>query len=459
MHCFNGSGYGSEMLLHPEAYSALLYSPSALFPSLTELKVDVAYLREPFVATSVTRLFVLITGKLVDLPDSVVNTLRRMPASLPNIEFLRVDGDRRIYPFTPDVARFCQALPKLQRLVLSSSVVASPLLKALSASSVLKSVRVAEYSPSDDSDAWKSPFFALSVPISLSSASFTAMSEIGFISRSTLVASRFILDGNFPSESLVHLWIRFPHQKLILISAKHVQSLIEDLRGACSSLESLVLRFADVSGPSLDSDGSCLEQLSFDNIKGFLGFKSLRSFAIDHNLPLCLAEDDIHNLSQRAHRFTSLSLNPCPLARNGVPDPPELSISCLSYFAAHCPNLESLALQVNATYGLRYLQPLARFQRLNTFFVGWSEIPVFPGGHERVEGWESVAEFLAGVLARQTELRTVYEHTLSDPMDLVSCDMERRAMLQIVDKETSEGNARAWRSVWAMTRFLQNIRS
>lgn len=457
MHRLEDGAYSEDVTLHPEVYTMILYGPSPLFPNLRELRVDLAHLREPFIAPSVVDLTLLITGKLLETPDCIGRRLRCLAKSLPNVQSLRIDGDCRGYPFIGHVACFCHGLAQLQRLTLSWSMAGSVILRAVSCLTQLRSIRIAEYSPRGDRRPKGSEFFTGSVPVVLQDGSFVQLSEIGVIARTTVLASRFILSAGFPSASLVTLWIRCPTTSHLLIRAVHVRQLLTELVGACFRLEALTLRLADMTGPMLGSAESCLEQLSYDDIEGFLSFPSLTSFAVDHNLPLLIHSADVQCMAVRAGRMKSLWLNPYPRDRDFVSTSP--SVESLVELALHCPELESLALQMNACgVGVILDQPHPQFQRLDTLFVGWSHVNVFPRGQRRVQEWETLAEFLVQVLSRGTELRTVLDYRSLDHRDVVSFPMETMGMMGIRCDRAVVRNANAWRSVFAMVKFLQGLR-
>lgn len=433
--------YSREITLHPEIYTILLYGPELLFPHLEKLRLDVVHLRAPFIAPSVVDLTLLLTGKLSDAAT--------------NVQTLRVDGDRRVQGMIEHVARVCHELPKLQTLVLSCHAADSSVFRALSSLPVLRSIRIAEYCPSETRRSRVKGALTVTSPAELREGSFPKLKEIGLIGRSGPLLSRFVLGSNFPSASLVQLWFLAPGFGSSLWKPRHVRSLLEDLSRVCVNLEALTIRLADLRCgqhvPLIDVDA-----LSFADIRGFLLFPRLRSFAIDHNVPLWLVDADVKAIATGAGKLKSLSLNPFPPARRYGPNYPHVSIHCITEFARCCPDLESLALQVDGS-GERFTidASLPRFRSLRTFFVGWSLLSVYSTGGQRVEKLAGVAQFLAKVLSRQTALKTVSDYAGMAPVDIVSAEMERLDMLQIRNRAEVERNDSGWKTVWAMVKFLQ----
>lgn len=446
--------YEPPLLLSPDSVAGVFRTAHTIFPHLSVMKVNIVNLRKPLVSLTVQDLTLFIDRPTYgDNNRLAAVSLRRTAHLVLNVVTLRIDAEEHVRQLGPSLSRFCQALPKLNTVILAPSALSVPLFEALSGVRSLVSIRMLECARTSRGGYVYEHGTETRWPDSLTcSDCFPNLRDLAF-SCAGPQGVRHILRGTTFARRLVTLWIRFPDA--LQLHPLEVKEVIESLSKMCLSLEGLTLRFAACSPVALQGFPYFFP-LRFADIEPFLSFQRLRSFSIDHSLPLQLTDSDLVELSARAGPFERLWLNPYPPVRSvddldGLP-----GIQCLEHFARHCPSLKRLGILVDARTALAGVGGHCRFLRLRELFVGWSMITSYEeAGCGRK--WESLAGFLFELMPAGSQISTVQLQSDEEILSLVSSEM--RAMGGVLWDHNVEIDAlsRSWRSVWAMVLFLRSI--
>lgn len=381
--------------------------------------------------------------------------LRAAPEYLPNVRYLRIDGDESIEEFEADVATFCCRLPKLEILEITPYGLSEALFLALSTVPRLISFRVMESGRDCDvrSDSCNMLLSKAPVP-ELRPRAFPALREASFTAWTPALTTTLLIQPHFPAYKLRVLWIKYATTSPI--SPVEVRSLLRAFSWTFPVLEELTLRFASY-GWSLQPGVEC-EPLFFSHIRSFLAILRLTVFCIDHVFPIRVTDEDVKEMAPQLSRFRCLLLNPYPTIQSADVITQVPSLDALGWLAESCPSLERLGLLVSAHQVPPIIAPV-KFTKLRELFVGWSPIPVYSTNGEFARLWDRIATYLSFVLDDSTKLETVYSFRDAEELgEMVSAPMRARCEVLSDYDEHGQEMALAWSTVWVIASLKRKYR-
>lgn len=386
--------------------------------------------------------------------EVIGNTLRRASASLSNVEVLRLDGDRRARSFVGEIGQFCLGLPRLKRVVMSPCILMPSLLRLLSRIPHLRSVEVSQVGLNHAFDSWRKAFSSISTVVVFQPGRFSGLTRMSLLVSNPSVLHNMLHHLNSPAQSLEDLLVRFPPTPHGNSRSLELKEFVGGLGSACTSLSSLTLRFAVASAAKdFYEESPHDEQFCFNDIAAFLCIRTLTSFSIDHNRPLIMDDTDLHIIGKQGRRLQSLWFNPYPvtdLSRSSE----TATIRGLEWLALGCPSLEKLGLRLDATGDVGQGEPLARFECLREYVVGWSDVPEYREGLSGISRLESLSRYMALLFGRSTVFKTVLDFEGLDGWHTVGWEIEFHGIMFIRNRAALMKNAIAWNVVFGMVFFI-----
>lgn len=140
-------------------------------------------------------------------------------------------------------------------------------------------------------------------------------------------------------------------------------------------------------------------------------FRNLRSFRINHGLPLLMDDEDVRRLSALMPAIQSIFLNPHPMLLMK----PLLTARSYFHFARQCPHLRSLGLYINLNVYLPVERDVHFAEGFHTLDVGSSPFQ----SPASAEGLWLVALLIATVFPRGTSIRTALEDKWLDSLEFL----------------------------------------
>lgn len=421
--------------------------------------------RDSIVSPTVLKLTLLMTPSTnFANPSDLAATVNHITSSMPNVERLSLVGDGRIRDRENEISLLCKSMKHLRIIILPPAAMTLSILDAFARIPTLETVRLAENDPSSHYTMTPIvPTALLSSCPALQQNAFPTIINMALTAPTPYILRPFVSQHNFPGYRLRALWLRFTLGPFV--PRMEVRSLLACLRASCANLEDLTLRLGPYSASAIHTVIH-LEPIYYADIAGAFKFEHLKHLYIDHTAAIIISTTHISQIAKNASRLRTLWLNPHPAISLDERYLGALPISSLGYFAKHCPQLESLGLYLDAIPKPSASSALPdthghRFVRLSELFVGSSPITTLNSrnGAECSTQWRKVANCLARVLPRWTEITTAADYAPAHPMNGITA--RTRPYFVAADGTFSEKAAtrRAWMATRAFSHFLAERRN
>lgn len=422
-----------------------------LFENMTTLCINVRNAYPFILSPSVTDLTILITfGQEAVETRSVRQALRDMGSTMRLVEILRIDGDDEIGLFRKEIAALCSRFPLLRRVVLAPSAVLEEIVSSLLRVRSLSILDVAECGRTinrkivmDDTAGIRS-VSRYSRP-----KDAVVVQRLGLKLLSPFVAAKLFSYRSFPCLSIADLWLRFPSPHTLPDGS--VKFLLVSLSCSCVNLARLSLRFGPSSARTGLTEGFT-SPLHLTDLEPLFVWSSLVEFSIDHPRSIFLSDTDYYTLTVHMARFSRIWLNPFPV----FPSSSLPGLHILRYFAAHCSNLRSLALCIDATdvTGLTPTGPV--LTGLQEFSVGWSPIATAARDSAYETRWKAIAYFLLSIFPSHVSLIPLQDMLSVGPWSVSRSDSRPSWMIQSTEKPSAVMYSLAWKCVAVLLDMLRS---
>lgn len=363
---------------------------------------------------------------------------------------LHIDGDQALHIFRIPLIRMVKAFRSLKILTLAPSAMTWPMIIGIASMQRLDAVHIAECGRSVPGRICSDPSPAVDTPLTFSvKNAFQNLSRFAFTASSTTSVTSLLQHDNFPSQSLVDIWIRFP--KTISAQPLAIQRLLISMSSHCPSLERLTLRFSPLSTDGLTGD-RLLRHITYPDLEPIFLFPNLVEFAIDHALPFLFTHAENVQFARRATRFTKLWLNPYPASTAS----PSLTLESLVPFAQYCPKLQYLGMYINASNPVCIGGPIPRFKVLKELFVGWSKVPRLMKDPDYISKWALISIFFYRIFPTWTSLHSIADYLKHDPLAFISSDMRLCCTMSDPDRFHAWECSDAWNAIIGLSKLLHN---
>lgn len=447
------SPYKVNAVLHPRLFDWMPVSASILFPSVKVARMDLRYLRTPFISHGLIDLTVMVLDS-ADMPEISVSSLRTVAGFLARLETFRLDGALTVDRSRRSILEFIRSLRNVRTMVISPFALIPAVFRAASEIPSLIRISVMECGRDHDGlsrvDHFGVPLFS---PLPLSAPTpFASLRHAALQTNRTVHVPRIIFQRGFPFRSLVSLWIRFVGDPDIPRS--QAKRLLDGLVASCRALKSLTLRFCGRCGSKETTMWQGIEPLEWGDIQSFLLFQVLEDFDIDDTLPLRLGVTDIEVIAANGYRLRRLWLNPFPRVwQSQTAQNMALPLDSLLGLARSCGELRVLGIFVRADERVREgaLVNVPRFRSLAEFSVGWS----YARPLRRSRGTQEVARLLSLMFGPGVRLVTCTGYD-KDTIGNWVCSYMRASGDVFGGSSLMLSWSFAWNSLWAMGMILRD---
>lgn len=447
--------YKCGTALTARLFDCMPVSASVLFPCVRIAHMDMAYLRTPFLSSSLVDLTIMISDPaLSHMSPLSPSSMRTIAAFLPNLEKLCVEGSMSPARAQRNVLEFIAALSTLKTLVLGPSTFTSAVIRAASMLPLLERISVKECNRDDGGlaclNGGGSPLVS---PLDLDPTCFRALRHFGFQTNRTVRVPRLVIQHGVPFSNLISLWVRFVDKPNI--SPPQVRHMLENLSTGCPRLQMLTLRLCGRTVYRGRADWLETNAVGWEDIEAILGFPLLEEFSIDDTVPLRMTLEGLHSLALGGGLFRKLWLNPYPLFGRGTDSRDmALPMESLAVLAKSCPCLQRLGLFVRADLDVSPTgsDSIARFKCLEDFSVGWS----YPGKLVLLAGRLDTARFLAAVFGAGVRLVPCTGYDAASIGDWESSDMRAFGDMFGQPSRPMRNLSLMWSALWAFASFYRD---
>lgn len=300
--------------------------------------------------------------------------LTEISARLPNLTILDITASFSVVRVESELIQLLRGLRHLKEFILPRYWITNSVLTAVDQLPALKVIQW-DYHLNGEGD----PQDILKLDYIPSEGSFPSLVD-------------FNIEANIPSV-INTLRIPFASRLTIIyirslepVSPPQMHEFLLHCEAQCSSLTQLNLEFI----PNVPPLESFPEQVTIETLSPIFSYKYLTHFSFQYFYPLSLTDDDIARLASSCPSLVSLKLGKDPYLSGN----PNLTLQSLLPLAEYCPNLEELALYLDANVIPQVSDLALSFKRIQSIDFGNSLIS--PDKIDRI------ALFLSHICTRET---------------------------------------------------------